>query len=86
MQRYTAHATSEGSLRETEYFYEQVIHTAEEFGMKMPNLAAMQSYLEQAKSKINPGMPPFPSPKEFESRFPSIRNYLDRQSALHIIS
>ena len=46
MQRYTAHATSEGSLCETKYFYEQVMRTANELAMNMPNLAAMQSYLE----------------------------------------
>ena len=46
MQRYTAHATSEGSLREMKYFYEQVMHTASELGMKMADLAAMEPYLK----------------------------------------
>jgi ketopantoate reductase len=45
MQRYTAHAASDGSLRETKYFYEQMIHTADELGLDMPEMKALGSYL-----------------------------------------
>jgi ketopantoate reductase len=45
MQRYTAHATSDGSLRETKYFYEQMICTADELGLAMPEMMVLGSYL-----------------------------------------
>jgi 2-dehydropantoate 2-reductase len=45
MQRYTAHATSDGSLQETKYFYEQMMCTAEEIGLEMPEMKALGSYL-----------------------------------------
>jgi ketopantoate reductase len=45
MQRYTAHAASEGSLRETKYHYDRVMHTADELGFEMPNLKALGAYL-----------------------------------------
>jgi ketopantoate reductase len=45
MQRYTAHATSAGSLRETKYFYEQMMCTASEMGLEMPEMKALGSYL-----------------------------------------
>lgn len=46
MQRYTAHATSKGSLRETRYFYEQAMHSPDEVGMTMPALAGMRPFWE----------------------------------------
>jgi ketopantoate reductase len=45
MQRYTAHATSDGSLRETKYFYEQMMCTAKEIGLEMPEMKAIGSNL-----------------------------------------
>lgn len=45
MQRYTAHATSEGSLRETAYFYRQMMNTARELGLAMPEMNSLGSYL-----------------------------------------
>ena len=45
MQRYTAHATSDGSLRETKYFYDQIMCTATEIGLAMPKMKALGSYL-----------------------------------------
>lgn len=48
MQRYTAHATSDGSLRETLYYYEQIIRTAGELGFDMPELKALGAHLEIA--------------------------------------
>jgi hypothetical protein len=41
MQRYTAHATSEGSLHETKYYYEQMICTADEIGLDIPEMKAL---------------------------------------------
>jgi hypothetical protein len=46
MQRYTAHAASEGSLRETKYHYDLVMRTADELGFEMPNLKALGAYLK----------------------------------------
>jgi hypothetical protein len=48
MQRYTAHATSDGSLRETWYYYEQIMRTAGELGFDMPELKALGAHLEIA--------------------------------------
>lgn len=45
MQRYTAHAVSEGSRRESKYHYAQVMQSAAELGFEMPNLNAMGKYL-----------------------------------------
>jgi len=45
MQRYTAHATNDGSLLETKYYYHQVMRTAKEFRVETPNLSALGSYL-----------------------------------------
>lgn len=45
MQRYTAHAVSEGSRRESKYYYDQITRSATEFGFEMPNLKAMGKYL-----------------------------------------
>jgi ketopantoate reductase len=46
MQRYTAHAASEGSLRETKYHYDLVMRTADELGFEMTNLKALGAYLK----------------------------------------
>jgi ketopantoate reductase len=46
MQRFTAHAASEGSLRETMYHYGLAMHTADELGFEMPNLKELGVYLE----------------------------------------
>jgi hypothetical protein len=46
MQRYTAHAASEGSLRETKYHYDLVMRTADELGFEMPNLKALGACLK----------------------------------------
>jgi 2-dehydropantoate 2-reductase len=45
-QRYTAHAASEGSLRETKYHYDLVMCTADELGFEMPNLKMLGAYLK----------------------------------------
>ena len=46
MQRFTAHAASEGSLWETKYHYDRVMKTASEFGFEMPNLSELGAYLK----------------------------------------
>jgi ketopantoate reductase len=46
MQRFTAHASSAGSLRETRYHYGQAMRTAGELGVDMPNLKGLGVYLE----------------------------------------
>jgi ketopantoate reductase len=46
MQRYTAHAASDGSLQETEYFYAKAMRTADEFGFAMPDLKAVGENLK----------------------------------------
>jgi hypothetical protein len=45
MQRYTAHATSVGSLREAKFFYEQIMSTAREVGFAMPEIELLGKYL-----------------------------------------
>ena len=45
MQRYTAHAVSEGSRRESKYYYGQVMQTSAELGLEMPDLNGMGKYL-----------------------------------------
>ena len=45
MQRYTAHAASEGSLQETKYFYIKAMRTAAELNFTMPDLKAVGTYL-----------------------------------------
>jgi ketopantoate reductase len=45
MQRFTAHATSDGSLDETKYFYQQVMLTAREMAFPMPELTVLGAYL-----------------------------------------
>lgn len=47
MQRYTAHAASEGSLQETKAYYDGIMKTAEEFGFDMPHTKALGVYLPQ---------------------------------------
>lgn len=46
MQRYTAHASSTGSLRETRSNFEAMMRTAEEMQLDVPALRALQIYLE----------------------------------------
>jgi ketopantoate reductase len=46
MQRYTAHATSESNIRETMYFYEQIIRMANDLEFDMPNLKVLGAYLK----------------------------------------
>jgi ketopantoate reductase len=45
MQRYTAHAASEGSRRETKYHYDRVMRNAGEANFEMPDLKALGIYL-----------------------------------------
>ncbi len=47
MQRYTAHAASERSLRETRVYYESVMETAGQLGVDMPHTKALGMYLEK---------------------------------------
>ena len=47
MQRYTAHATSDGSLRESKYYCDQIMRTAEDLRFAMPELEALGSYLRR---------------------------------------
>jgi 2-dehydropantoate 2-reductase len=46
MQRYTAHAASDGSLQETKYFYARALRTADELSFAIPNLKAVGVYLK----------------------------------------
>jgi 2-dehydropantoate 2-reductase len=46
MQRYTAHAASDGSLQETKYFYGKAMRTAAELSFEMPDLKAAGAYLQ----------------------------------------
>lgn len=45
-QRYTAHAGSENSLRETKAYFVKMMKTADELGFEMPNLKALGVYLK----------------------------------------
>jgi len=45
-QRYTSHAASEGSMKETKAYFTSMVKTAEEFGFEMPNLKALGTYLK----------------------------------------
>jgi hypothetical protein len=45
MQRFTAHAASEGSLQETKVVYASMMKTAEELGYNMPCTKALVCYL-----------------------------------------
>lgn len=46
MQRYTAHAASTGSLRETKLNYEAMLHTASEMNVDVPALKSLGVYLQ----------------------------------------
>jgi ketopantoate reductase len=46
MQRYTAHATCDGSLRESKYHFNQMMKTARELNIKMPNMEALGEYFK----------------------------------------
>lgn len=45
-QRYTAHASSENSMQETRAYFSKMMKTADELGFKMPNLKALEVYLQ----------------------------------------
>jgi 2-dehydropantoate 2-reductase len=47
MQRYTAHAASEGNLQETKAYYSSMMKTAEELGFNTPHTKALGAYLGQ---------------------------------------
>jgi ketopantoate reductase len=47
MQRYTAHAASAGSLRETKVYYAGMMKTAKELGFEMPHTEALGIYLDK---------------------------------------
>ncbi|HVN80323.1 MAG TPA: 2-dehydropantoate 2-reductase N-terminal domain-containing protein [Terriglobia bacterium] len=48
MQRYTAHAASAGSLRETEIFYNSMVKTADELGFAVPYLRSLETYMRNS--------------------------------------
>jgi len=45
MQRYTDHATSEGSLREMRYHFDAMQKTGDELGIVVPALSSLSKYL-----------------------------------------
>jgi ketopantoate reductase len=47
MQRFTAHAASLGSLRETKIHYVDMMNSAKEFEFQMPHMEVLGKYLEQ---------------------------------------
>lgn len=47
MQRYTAHATSTGSLCETRMHFDAMLRTAGELGVEVPALQSLGKYMEQ---------------------------------------
>ena len=47
MQRFTAHAASEGSLRETKVHYASMLETAKQLGFDMPHTQALGVYLQK---------------------------------------
>jgi len=47
MQRFTAHAASEGSLQETKVYYASMMKTSEELGYSMPHTKALGVYLQK---------------------------------------
>jgi 2-dehydropantoate 2-reductase len=47
MQRYTAHAASQGSLQETKVYFASMMKTAQELGFDMPHTRALGVYLQQ---------------------------------------
>jgi 2-dehydropantoate 2-reductase len=48
MQRYTAHATSEGSLLESKYYFDQIMRTAADLNQEMPEMKALGVYFGSA--------------------------------------
>ncbi|HSL42908.1 MAG TPA: 2-dehydropantoate 2-reductase N-terminal domain-containing protein [Anaerolineales bacterium] len=46
-QRYTAHAGSQNSLKETKVYFGKAINTADQLGFEMPNLKALGIYLQK---------------------------------------
>jgi 2-dehydropantoate 2-reductase len=46
MQRYTAHATSQGNRKESKYFYEQMMSTAKELNQEMPEMEELGKYFD----------------------------------------
>jgi ketopantoate reductase len=48
MQRFTAHAASEGSLQETKVYYDSMMKTAQELGFDMPQTITLGVYLPQS--------------------------------------
>jgi ketopantoate reductase len=51
MQRFTAHAVSDGSLRETYFHYQAMLKTADELGVPIPALRSLGNHLETAVTK-----------------------------------
>lgn len=49
MQRFTAHAASDGSLRETKVHYASMMQTAKQLGLDMPHMQALGAYLDQVQ-------------------------------------
>jgi len=49
MQRFTAHAASDGSLRETKVHYASMMQTAKQLGLDMPHMQALDGYLDQVQ-------------------------------------
>jgi 2-dehydropantoate 2-reductase len=47
MQRYTAHAVSESSFRETKYFYDRMMRSARELGVDAPFLKGLGEFLAE---------------------------------------
>lgn len=47
MQRFTAHAASEGNLQETKAYYASMLKTANELGLDMPHTKALGVYLQR---------------------------------------
>jgi ketopantoate reductase len=52
MQRYTAHAASEGSLRETRMNYDAMLRTAKELGIATPALITLGTFLEAGNQRF----------------------------------
>jgi 2-dehydropantoate 2-reductase len=51
MQRFTAHASSEGSLQETRAYYASMMKTANDLGFVMPYTSALGTYLQRSLSR-----------------------------------
>jgi hypothetical protein len=50
MQRYTAHAASPGSMRETAMHYTAMLRTASEMGVEVQAFESLRKYLEQGNN------------------------------------